>query len=185
MVWRHKSDIAMQLFTLGHSNHPFDKLVHLLKANDVQCLVDVRSLPASRFNPQFNRKNLEQQLPTHQIQYVFSGKSLGGRPTDPACYNDPASPKSGVNYTLVMQRPWFQEGIQQLLALSAQQPTAIMCSEEDPAKCHRHHLIAAYLLQNQPQLQITHIRGNGTLLNAKALLLPDPDSSQQSSLFNA
>jgi len=69
---------AMKLFTIGHSAHSLEKLVHLLDENGVIMLVDVRTTPASRYQPQFNKANLEQLLPQHYIQYVFAGKCLGG-----------------------------------------------------------------------------------------------------------
>ena len=139
-------------------------------------LVDVRTAPASRYNPQFNRANLEHELPQCGIQYVFAGKYLGGRPSDPACYKSRALPLEGadylhvVDYPEVMKRDWFVKGIQRLLELADEQTTAIMCSEEDPAQCHRHHLIAKYLLSEHPEVNVQHIRGDGKVFSAASVL---------------
>jgi uncharacterized protein (DUF488 family) len=167
----------MQLYTLGHSAHPLAKFLSLLDQYDIQTLVDVRSVPASRFHPQFNRASLERSLTDHGIRYVFAGQALGGRPTDPTVYPDGRLPVRGranpprPDYAEMMKRAWFFQGIEQLLQLAAEQPTAILCSEEDPAHCHREHLIAAYLRQHHPEIEILHIRGNGTVTSPESLLL--------------
>ena len=135
----------------------------------IRQLVDVRSTPASRFHPQFNQKRLEASLNEQGIDYVYLGDRLGGRPSDPSCYPAAAIPAKGKNphpvpdFTEVMKRPWFQEGIQELLGLIPNKRTAILCSEEDPAFCHREALIAAYLRQTHPEITTLHIRSTGEL----------------------
>jgi uncharacterized protein (DUF488 family) len=180
----------MRLFTIGHSVHSLDKFVHLLDENGIMTLVDVRTAPASRYQPQFNKANLEQLLPQHAIQYVFAGKYLGGRPSDPTCYKKRILPAEGadylheVDYPEVMNRTWFVKGIQRLLELADEQTAAIMCSEEDPALCHRHHLIAQYILHHCPEVSVQHIRGNGIVFSAASLLVSvDAPLAEQPSLF--
>ncbi len=181
----------MNLFTVGHSTHSLEKFVQLLDANGVMTLVDVRTSPASRYQPQFNRSLLEQWLPQHSIEYAFAGKYLGGRPSDPLCYKSRTLPKDGadylheVDYPEVMKRPWFVNGIQRLLEIADEQTTAIMCSEEDPALCHRHHLIAKFILQTYPEVNVQHIRGNGVAFSAKSLLSSvNKPVAEQPRLFN-
>ena len=165
----------MDLYTIGHSRHPIDQFIQLLKDHQIEVLVDVRSTPYSRFNPQFNKKSLESALPQRGIRYVYAGQYLGGRPSDPTCYRSGALPTKGkdhlhqVDYLKVMGQPWFVEGIQRLLELANEQTTAIMCSEEDPIKCHRHHLISQYLMARHPEVDVQHIRGDGTLCSARSL----------------
>jgi uncharacterized protein (DUF488 family) len=167
----------MKLYTIGHGNHALEKLVQLLMDNDITQLVDVRTAPYSKFNPQFNKPSLEHSLPLYDITYAFAGKWLGGRPTDPTCYKSRALPAEGdevdflheVDYPAVMERDWFRKGITRLLQLAEAQLTAVMCSEENPAECHRHHLIAKYLMQHYPELEIQHIRGDGAVFNARSL----------------
>jgi uncharacterized protein (DUF488 family) len=181
----------MELFTIGHSNHSFDTLIQLLDDNGVMYLVDVRTAPASRYNPQFNRENLERDLPERGIQYAFAGKYLGGRPSDPGCYKKRTLPADGadylheVDYPAVMKREWFIQGIERLLQLADEQTSAIMCSEEDPSQCHRHHLIARYLLKEHPEVIVRHIRGDGTVFSAASLRgsVDDKPQPEQPSLF--
>jgi uncharacterized protein (DUF488 family) len=183
--------MSMKLLTIGHSNHSLDKFIRLLNENRVMTLVDVRTAPASRYNPQFNRGNLENVLPhQHNIQYVFAGQYLGGRPADPSCYKSRVLPAEGVDflhevdYPAVMERAWFRKGIARLLELADEQTTAIFCSEEDPAQCHRHHLIAKYLMQNHPDVSVRHVRGDGSVYSAAAITVSvdDVDAEQLSLL---
>lgn len=167
---------AMKLFTIGHSNHGLEKFIRLLEDNGVMVVVDVRTAPASRFNHQFNRANLERALPERGIQYAFAGKFLGGRPSDPSCYKRRVLPPDGadylheVDYPEVMKREWFVKGVQRLLELADEQTTAILCSEENPAQCHRHHLIAKYLMREHPEVAVRHIRGDGSVFGAASIL---------------
>ena len=180
----------MKLLTIGHSNHSLSKFIGLLEENGVMVLVDVRTAPMSRYNPQFNRDNLEVELPQHGIQYAFAGKYLGGRPSDPTCYKSRKLPAEGVDYLHevdypeVMGREWFIKGIDRLLEMADEQVTAIMCSEEDPAQCHRHHLIARYLMREHPEVKVSHVRGDGTVYGAASIHSSvDRPSAEQPSLF--
>ena len=180
----------IKLYTIGHSNQSLDRFIHLLEDNGIMTLVDVRSAPYSRYNPHFNKENLESALREHDIQYAYAGKFLGGRPTDPTCYKSRTLPAEGadylheVDYPEVMKREWFIKGIERLLELADEQTTAIMCSEENPAQCHRHHLIAKYLMTKHPEVTVKHIRADGTVYSAAALTeTVDAPTSEQLSLF--
>jgi uncharacterized protein (DUF488 family) len=177
----------MVLYTIGHSNHPVDKFILLLEDNGISRLVDVRSKPYSRFNPQFNKNPLQQSLAKRGIEYIYMGDALGCRPSDPTCYvhskipDKPSDYLHEVDYREVMQRPWFIEGICQLLELLKPQTTCILCSEKNPEICHRHHLIARYLMENYQDLTIWHILADGSLVNATSIasMGDQPGSGQQ------
>ena len=166
----------MKLFTIGHGNHTIDRFMQLLENNSIQLLVDVRTAPFSRFNPQYNKENLENSLSRHNFEYAYAGKFLGGRPSDPTCYKNQILPGENadylhiVNYHEVMKQPWFVQGIVRLLEMGKEQTTAIMCSEENPSECHRHHLIARYMIKNYPEVKIFHIRGDGNVFSADSLI---------------
>ena len=180
----------IKLYTIGHSNHSLDQFIRLLEENGIMTLVDVRSAPYSRYNPHFNKENLEAALRERDIQYAYAGKFLGGRPTDPACYKSRTLPVEGadylheVDYPEVMKRDWFRKGIDRLLELADEQTTVILCSEENPAQCHRHHLIAKYLMANHPEVKVSHIRGDGTVYGAASLTdTVDTPAGEQLSLL--
>lgn len=176
---------ALELYTIGHSTLEIDDLLGLLKENYIQVLVDVRSQPYSRFNPQYNRESFQHAMAYANIEYIFAGEYLGGRPTDPTCYKDGVVPDSKANYLKlvdyaeVMKRDWYQRGIQRLLEIAGERRTAIMCSEEDPMGCHRHHLITQTLLKQD--ITVWHIRSDGKVEEAKPP--PEKIESQQLSLF--
>jgi uncharacterized protein (DUF488 family) len=179
----------MKLFTIGHSNHSADKFIQLLDGHSVNMLVDVRSTPYSRFNPQFNMNSLQKHLHLKGIWYVYAGDKLGGRTKDPTCYIHHAIPPRSADfiaeilYAEVMKRPWFFEGITELLDLTNHQTTCIMCSEKDPAMCHRHHLIASYLVANHPEVAVLHILPDGDLIEASAIGFQKGQSDNQQISF--
>lgn len=180
----------MKLYTIGHSNHSLDKFISLLKEHEIAALVDVRTSPYSQYNPQFNKNSLIWALPRQDILYRFSGKQLGGRPTDPSCYKSRKIPQDGadylheVDYRAIMKKKWFIDEIDQLLEYADQQMTVIMCSEEDPAHCHRHHLISQFIFSEFPELAIYHVRGDGIVFNARSIHKSvDEPPSEQLSLF--
>jgi uncharacterized protein (DUF488 family) len=155
------------IFTIGHSNHPADHFLGLLQRHQIQAVIDVRTSPYSRFAPHFNGRALEQLLDPHGIEYVFAGEVLGGRPTDPMYYRTGVVPVGKadylnlVDYPAVAQQRWYQRGVQRLLDIAATRLTAIMCSEEDPLRCHRHHLIENSVRGRGAS--VVHIRKDGSL----------------------
>lgn len=171
------------IYTIGHSNVAAEEIVALLQANGIVALVDVRSVPYSQYTSQFNRETFAATLRLAGIAYHFEGETLGGRPNDPACYRTDAAPKGRgdylklVDYAKVAEQPWYQAGIDRLIATARQQRTAIMCSEENPEECHRQHLIAQTLLERG--VTVLHIRKQGTLEAAKRIV----PQEQQLSLF--
>jgi uncharacterized protein (DUF488 family) len=130
------------LYTIGHSNRTAEEFLAHLGQHGIALLVDVRSAPYSRYVPHFNKSRLENLLLEHGITYHFAGLRLGGRPDDPTVYYE-----GRIDYAAVLQRDWYQAGLRDLLALVAGTAgaVAIMCSEGDPDRCHRHHLIARSL----------------------------------------
>jgi len=159
---------ALEIFTIGHSNVEAERIVELLRQHAVGVVVDVRSAPYSRYSPQFNKENIRRVLHAAGIAYIYSGAMLGGRPQDPECYED-----GQLRYALIESKPWYREGIEQLLEIAREQRCAIMCAEEDPARCHRHQLISQTLLQRN--VSVWHIRGHGRI---EAALLNEAESEQ-------
>lgn len=155
---RHPSDRCVSsLLTVGHSNHPLDTLLDLLRKHRVQVLVDTRSQPYSRYSPHFDRESLERAVREASIQYVYMGDCLGGRPTQRECYDVDGK----VRYDKVEQQGWYQEGIERLVGGALRYLVCLLCSEEDPIRCHRRLLIARSLLGRG--FVIDHIRGDGRL----------------------
>jgi len=131
---------AREIYTIGHSNHPIDKLLALLAQHGVELVADVRSHPASRFNPQFNRETLRASLAAARVDYEFLGRELGARATDDGVYVD-----GKVDYEQLARTAPFREGIERVSAAAATRRVALMCAEKDPIGCHRAILVCPAL----------------------------------------
>lgn len=172
-------DLATSLltvYTIGHSSVSAQDLIAALVEHQITILVDVRSVPYSQHTPQFNRETLEAALRRAGIEYRFAGDHLGGRPKDPTCYKRGVFPDAKadylqlVDYDEVSRRPWFLKGIARLRQLAAGARIVVMCSEEDPRHCHRHHLIARHLASTGATvLHIRHRRQPSRLENSRDL----------------
>ena len=128
-----------RVYTIGHSTHPIDEFVGMLKANDVERLIDVRTVPGSRHNPQFGENELAKSMPHAGIDYQRL-KELGGlrhTPVADATINGAWLNKSFRNYADYMQTPEFVSVVDELIALATKQTVAIMCAEAVPWRCHR------------------------------------------------
>lgn len=146
----------MELYTIGHSNHTLERFMELLAAHSITAVGDVRSSPYSRYNPQYNRETLQEELNKNGIQYVFLGKELGPRSNDPACYVN-----GKVQYHLLAMSTLFKEGIQRLNKGMESFRIALMCAEKDPITCHRAILICRHL--RDEGISIQHILEDGSI----------------------
>lgn len=127
------------VFTIGHSTHPLDEFVRMLDANGIRRLVDVRTVPGSRHNPQFGEKALAASMPEAGVDYVWM-KELGGLRHTPAgapTVNGAWRNASFRNYADYMQTPEFSAAIGELVVAAREQVVAIMCAEAVPWRCHR------------------------------------------------
>ena len=145
-----------KIFTVGHSTHEFEDFVSLLKQHGVEAIADVRSVPYSRWQPQFNREDLTEALKARGIAYVFLGKELGARSDDPQCYEN-----DRVQYRSLAENPLFQSGIKRVRDGSKSRRIALMCAEKDPLDCHRTILVARELVASG--VGVTHILVVGLL----------------------
>jgi uncharacterized protein (DUF488 family) len=153
------------LYSIGHGVREKEVFVELLQQYGIQYLLDVRSIPYSRFNPQYRQQELIRILSDAKIRYVYMGDTLGGRPKDPACYK----PDGKISYDLVASTSFFREGIARLkTAYDRQVLAAIMCSETKPEDCHRSKLIGNVLLETG--IDLLHIDAVGGLKKQTALI---------------
>ena len=135
--------------TIGHSNHPIERFVDLLKAGGVERLVDVRSVPGSRRFPQFGRERLAKSLGEAGIAYVWEGEALGGKP------------KTGGGYDDLAARREFKDAIGRLIADRAGTSLCLMCAEKEPLDCHRTVLVSRRLAERD--VPIEHLLADGTV----------------------
>ena len=125
------------IHTIGHSTRPAEAFVAILEAFAIELVADIRTMPRSRRNPQFDQDALRMKLGEHHIEYVHL-RSLGG-----LRHSRKDSPNTGWKnlsfrgYADYMQTPEFAAGLEQLIALGRTKATAIMCAEAVPWRCHR------------------------------------------------
>jgi uncharacterized protein (DUF488 family) len=125
------------IYTIGHSTRPIEEFITLLRAQHITQLVDVRTIPRSRHNPQYEQPALEDSLADAGISYLYM-KELGGlRPAVKDSINTSWHNASFRNYADYMQTDDFKQGVEKLIELSRKQATAIMCAEAVPWRCHR------------------------------------------------
>jgi uncharacterized protein (DUF488 family) len=135
----------LTLYTVGHSTRSIEAFVELLHAFRVKQLVDVRTIPRSRHNPQFNSDQLSATLKAAAIHYVHMPQLGGLRHAHRDSPNTGWRNASFRGFADYMQQPEFQSGLDKLLKLARLRRTAIMCAEAVPWRCHR-LLIADALL---------------------------------------
>jgi uncharacterized protein (DUF488 family) len=150
---------AGTLHTIGHSTRTARELIELLQAHGVEQVVDVRTIPRSRHNPQFARLALSRSLHAVQIGYRHL-KALGGlRPARPDSINLGWRNASFRGYADYMQTENFAAGLARLEQLATRRPTVIMCAEALPWRCHR-SLIADAL--TVARWRVLHIQSRKT-----------------------
>lgn len=125
------------VLTIGHSTRTWKDFLELLRAHGVKRVVDVRSIPRSRHNPQFDRKTLSAKLRAARIGYVHLRKLGGLRRARRDSPNGGWRNASFRGYADYMQTPEFDVGLQRLIKLAKQKRSVIMCAEAVPWRCHR------------------------------------------------
>ena len=151
----------MRLYTIGHSNHTQDEFLRLLNTHCVNCVVDVRSVPASSHNPQFNQEPLGWFLREKNIDYQFLGRELGARRMD--CINQDGQ----VDFERAIHTTLFQDGVDKLMRLLDTKTVTLMCSEAEPLECHRFALVARYF--HEHGVEVFHILKDASLVSHHSL----------------
>jgi uncharacterized protein (DUF488 family) len=168
--------------TIGHSTHTIERFVDILRQHGVTAVADVRSVPYSRFQSQFNRESLQATLKTLGIAYVFLGKEFGARSDDTSCYQE-----GRIQYRRVARTEAFKVGLERVRSGSKKLRLALMCAEGEPLACHRALLVSRELIATG--IDVVHIHPDGRLEPhadamkrlRKRLRLPEQDLFQSES----
>jgi uncharacterized protein (DUF488 family) len=152
------------IYSIGHGNKELNTFLNELKSFNISFVIDIRSKPYSKWNPQFNQEKLKNALLENNITYVFLGKQLGGLPDDPSCYID-----GKVIYDLIKEKDFFKEGIKRLITANNKRiNVAVMCSESKPKECHRSKLIGQELLKKD--ISMKHIIKPHTIKSQETII---------------
>ena len=142
------------VFTLGHSTLPIERFMGVLQIYGIEQLVDIRTIPRSRHNPQFNNSTLAESLSTQHLEYAHI-QALGGlrraRKDSPNTGWRNASFRGYADY---MQTEEFQDALEGLIHLSRRKRVAIMCAEAVPWRCHRSLVADALSVRGVPVVEI-------------------------------
>ena len=142
------------ILTIGHSTRTLDEFVDMLRAYHVSLVVDVRSVPRSQHNPQFNKENLPSTLKLNGIKYVHMPEIGGLRRPKSDSINLAWRNKSFRGYADYMQTKEFTEQLLKITALERENHVAIMCSEALPWRCHRSLIADALVVRH---VKVKHI----------------------------
>ncbi len=137
----------IRISTIGYGRQPIERIVALLEQHSVDLLVDVRSVPYSRARPEFRKKELAESMRDNSVEYLFLGDRLGGKPT------------GGTDYATIRTSEPFQSGIVEVIRLAQTHRLCLLCAEENPARCHRFHLITPELTRRD--VSVLHILPSG------------------------
>ncbi|MGF1641207.1 MAG: DUF488 family protein [Rhodospirillales bacterium] len=146
------------ILTIGHSTHPAERFLALLRGAGVTAVADVRSAPYSRHAPQFNSDALKSNLRSAGIAYSFLGKELGGRPRDRDLYREGVA-----DYEKMAKTEEFQRGLDRVVEGARKYRVALMCSEQDPLDCHRCLLVGRAL--SRRGVTVKHLLAGGEVID--------------------
>jgi uncharacterized protein (DUF488 family) len=162
------------VYTVGHSTRSFEEFLLLLKTYNITMIVDVRTVPHSRHNPQFNKETLPESLKNTGIRYVHLPELGGLRRASPDSINL-ALNKGFRGYADYMQTKEFTENLLQLIALIRENCVAIMCAEAAPWSCHRSLLSDALTVR---RIQVKHILTETSITNHTLTPLAQVDGNK-------
>jgi len=169
---------SQAIFTAGFSNLPLERFLANLRTYDIQMIVDVRSRPFAGHSPHFNKEHVGPAVQAAGFDYRYMGRELGGLPEDPGLYDAAGY----VRYDRIAAQPWFQRGIQGVLAdLDQGRRIALTCGEDDPRHCHRRLLLGRVLRERG--IGVAHILADGGLIAEAELLDEEHHAPRQHSLF--
>lgn len=131
-----------KIYTVGHSTHEINYFIELIKSFAINCIIDVRSVAASAYNPQFNKEPLSNCLKNNGIVYMHFAEEFGARHTDPDLLDD----EGKVDFDKVRKTYLFKRGVERLWkGVEKGFKISLMCSEGEPFDCHRFSMISKAL----------------------------------------
>ena len=141
------TDTQLEVLTIGHSTRTIGEFVRLLQAHSVACVADVRTVPRSWHNPQFNRDTLPASLEEAHIGYEHMAGLGGLRHAQHDSINMGWRNASFRGYADYMQTPEFERSLQTLIKLAKRERVALMCAEAVPWRCHRSMIADALVIR--------------------------------------
>ena len=151
------------VYTVGHGARPFHEVAADLHRHGIGLVVDVRSVPASRYAPDFTKSRLQRLAAEHDLGYRWLGDRLGGRPDDPSLRSEGVT-----DWAAVAESDAFAAGMGELDGLIDASVVVLLCAELDPVRCHRATLIVPVL--EERGIRTRHVLADGTAIDHQATL---------------
>jgi len=152
-----KQKAGTLIYTIGHSTRTQQELVALLRLYEVTTLVDIRRVPYSRHNPQFNREEMDRTIPEAGLRYEHLTELGGVKPSREVIDRARSCSERSRGFATYMGTPPFKRGIEHVLRLAEREQIALMCAEADPSHCHRFWVADALVVR--PGVTVRHIVG--------------------------
>lgn len=169
------------LYSIGHGHKSKEEFLAELKSFGIKYLVDVRTMPYSKWASDFNGGCIEKWLVAAGVRYVYMGDSIGGKPQDNTCYDA----EGFFDYRKMAEVPSFREGLNRLVVANNKGLLlAVMCTETDPSQCHRSKLIGRELYFNY-EINMRHIVGIGKSISQEAIMRTLGDWEPNGNLFGS
>ncbi len=163
-------DTSLVIYTIGHSTRTQGELLGLLKQHRIELLLDIRRIPYSRHNPQFNREEMVKAIPEGGIIYEHCNELGGVKPPQHVIDSARSCSERSRGFAGYMETDIFKRGLRHALELASQRRIALMCAESDPSHCHRFwvadalalrgvrvcHIINAQRLEDHPENLFTY-----------------------------
>lgn len=148
----------MEIFTIGYSNYPYEKFMKMIKKYDINCVVDIRETPYSKYNFQYNREAFRESLKKSGITYIYMGDEFGAKRQTKESYN-----KDGyADFKKVVKEELFLEGVERLKkGIEMGYHIVLLAAMQDPIRCHRSIMVGRYL--NKHGFDVKYILHEGNL----------------------
>lgn len=150
--------VKIEIYTLGHSNYPFDKFIEILKKYDINCVVDIRSTPYSKYNTQYNKEFLHETLKNLGYTYIYMADEFGAKRKTKVSYND----EGYADFDKVILEDEFKRGIERLkVGCAKNYKIVLLGAMQEPIRCHRAILLGKELIK--AGFDVKHIMHEGDL----------------------
>lgn len=150
----------MEIFAIGHSNYPYDKLIEMIKKYGINCVVDIRETPYSKYNTQYNRESLRENLKSSGFTYVYMGHEFGAKRQTKESYNDDGY----ADFEKVIKEELFLKGIERITkGLQMGYKIVLLGAMQEPIRCHRSIMLGKYL--SEKGFDVKYIMHEGYIVN--------------------
>ena len=156
--------IKIEIYTLGHSNYPFDKFIEILKKYNINCVVDIRAIPYSKYNTQYNKEFFQSNLKKLGYTYIYMADEFGAKRKTRISYND----EGYADFDKVILEDDFKRGIERIkMGCSKNYKIVILGAMQEPIRCPRAILLGKELIKEG--FDVKHIMHEGNLKTQEEL----------------